>query len=46
MFEVGEDLKRSIKFMSTKVGSCDKILFTKLVLNSLEIRQQWHSTTT
>ena len=44
MFEVGEDAKRPIKFMSTKVGSCDKI--TKLVLNSLEIRQQWHSTTT
>ena len=42
MFEIGEEPKNPIKFMFTKVGSCDTILFSKLELSSMEIRQQWH----
>ena len=40
MLEIGESPKQPIKFMFTEVGSCYKILFFKLVINSVEMRQQ------
>ena len=39
MFEIGEDPKRPIKFMFTKVSSCYTILVSKLVISSVEMRQ-------
>ena len=40
MLEIGGSPKRPIKFMFTEVGPCYKILFFKLVINSVEMRQQ------
>ena len=40
------DPQNPIKFMFTKVGSCNTILFSKLIFSSMEIRQQWHLKTT
>ena len=46
MLEIGGSPKRPIKFMFTEVGSCYKILFFKLVINSVEMRQHQLNNTT
>ena len=46
MLEIGGSPKRPIKFMFTEVGPCYKILFFKLVINSVEMRQHQLNNTT
>ena len=46
MLEIGGSPKRPIKFVFTEVGPCYKILFFKLVINSVEMRQHQLNNTT